>query len=806
MSLGESLSSAIRSSVTTPDGFVLSGYFIRTDVQRAFAWVVKISFSGTVLFNQTYGYNYWNYANSIIKTGSDDGFLLSGGTIDRSTGNVRQYGDAQIIKLDKAGNLEWVKSFGGIYTDFISASIYIDDDNFIFVGSSEVTATFKKDAYIVKTNRTGGVIWEKRLGGAEGNDDEAYAVTKMENFKGFTILGYTTKNDTEGPLLWAACFDYDGNLIWQKTYGAISSTIAYSKAQIISVNDSLFISASRPSTQGNDGLDILLLKTDSKGLPQWEKSYGGQKDDWVGSIIRTDTGLMMGCTSNSFSMRETNEAWILAVDFDGNPVINLMIGEIGSGLIWSVAKNETNYLVAGSKSSLINGWEIGYAAAINLPTCVPGQYHLLNGSCSLCPVGTWQSQPGMSSCIPCPIGMTGGKYGAITVSDCSSIIKEPILVPSTNPIEISQETTRNSLVSFFVIVIAILLIFIAVYLVKLLSTKNSNSQRIDKIIFYVWAISDVIVGGTNVFTDILYTIFSNFHNAYLFIFAIVFIILPFYLYFGYAVYACIQKDCKTKGIPQLGFSDQILIMIFPFNKYVEIRSNFKSANNSLVALVGAAFLGELKLMILFAGELFDTTQHITFHTQIIEAMFECVPQIIIQAVNSHRMNWSVIALISVCSSSISILYMICKAIILFISQPPEKTKTERISRIAAKVEIFQINPTSVKEQQNEEIIEGQVPSEPEKIQDTPKLMKDIIGESLKMPGEICGEKAKKVDENIVEMNTDECNISDRESVGKRQSVPKNKKPNIDQSENIDNSEEVQDNGIVGMWIKFNKKK
>lgn len=50
-------------------------------------------------------------------------------------------------------------------------------------------------------------------------------------------------------------------------------------------------------------------------------------------------------------------------------------------------------------------------------TCGPGSY-LVNGSCELCPIGTYQPNEGGRNCHSCPVDTSTKYVGAKVLADC----------------------------------------------------------------------------------------------------------------------------------------------------------------------------------------------------------------------------------------------------------------------------------------------------------------------------------------------------------------------------------------------------
>src|SRR5690606_32760909 len=78
-------------------------------------WIVKLSATGQVEWEKTYGGNFSDQLKSILLL--DDGYLIGGTSnstlsYDRQTENFG-LGDFWILKLDEKGKEVWQKSYGG---------------------------------------------------------------------------------------------------------------------------------------------------------------------------------------------------------------------------------------------------------------------------------------------------------------------------------------------------------------------------------------------------------------------------------------------------------------------------------------------------------------------------------------------------------------------------------------------------------------------------------------------------------------------------------------------------------------------
>ena len=293
---------------TQDGGYVIVGYsqsndFDATQNEGSYDfWMVKLTNSGVVSWEKSFGYTGSDKGYSIIQT-SDNGYLLSGvldvtasGGAGNSKAVLHAGGDYWAIKLDVSGNIQWTKYFGGSLNDTLSDAIQTTDGGFILVGSSDsadVDITNNKGTYdfwIVKINALGVLVWEKNYGGAE--IDEARGIVSSDDGN-YVIVGDTRSADVDvsqnsgSADLWLIKITPDGDLIWEKTFGGGSFDVGRA---IVKTQDSGFLIAGSSRSQDGDlsenhgQNDAWVLKINESGDIEWQQTLGGSNIDFSYSV------------------------------------------------------------------------------------------------------------------------------------------------------------------------------------------------------------------------------------------------------------------------------------------------------------------------------------------------------------------------------------------------------------------------------------------------------------------------------------------------------------------------------------------
>lgn len=316
---------------TNDGGFALFGFSKSSDNdvnENAGAqdfWVIKITSSGLISWQKTFGYSGADSGTSFLQT-KDSGYLITGVldvTASNGQGNSKRAqkhagGDIWAIKLNSSGELEWSKYYGGSFTDTPFGLVETNDDSFIIAASSDsndVDISNNKGSYdfwVLKISSTGVLIWEKNFGGSEVDEPRGISTTNDGNF---VIVGDTRSSDEDvssnngGADLWMLKISTEGNLIWEKTFGGSSFDVARSVSKTLD-NGFLISGNSRSLDSGfsNQGQnDAWVLKVDANGNKLWQKFIGGTENDFLFDAIQVNETSLIAVGESSSSTGDITE-------------------------------------------------------------------------------------------------------------------------------------------------------------------------------------------------------------------------------------------------------------------------------------------------------------------------------------------------------------------------------------------------------------------------------------------------------------------------------------------------------------------
>lgn len=323
-------------------------------------WVVKLNSTGALQWQKSLGGSDYDSAYSVSET-SEGGFVIIGNTESNNFDVTGHYGnfDAWVVKLSSAGNIEWQKTYGGSSTDYGLSIQQTTDGGYILSGSTFSTnGVFStgQGGWIIKINNLGVIQWQKKIGSFQ-----SYIYSVLQTNDG----GFIAAGTSNGPL---GNTDYhivklnsNGVIQWEKYYGGTSSESA---KQIQQTTDGGYIvigstnSSNTDVTQNNGSTDFWVIKLDSLGILQWQKTLGGSSHDYGDSIHQTTDGgfVVCGYTSSTNGMITGNHGyldyWVVKLNNLGNVLWQKALG--GSGDDQGISIRQTSddgFIVAGSTGS-----------------------------------------------------------------------------------------------------------------------------------------------------------------------------------------------------------------------------------------------------------------------------------------------------------------------------------------------------------------------------------------------------------------------------------------------------------------------
>ncbi len=238
--------------------------------------------------------------------------------------------------------LVWSRTLGGPDDDIGCSVRLTADGGYVVAGQTWSAATGSNDVLIVKTDALGIEQWRKTFDRFL-SDDLANSVWETAD-GGYVIVGSSDSHITPADA-WLIKLDSSGEKQWDKTFGGSGVDAGMFVQQTA---DGGYVMAGSTWSAVTASYDSWLVKTDASGSKQWEKTFGGSGPDDTYSVQQTTDGgyVLAGRTGSSGA--GGYDLWLVKTDASGDRQWDKTFGGPGFDVAYSVQQTaDGGYVVAG---------------------------------------------------------------------------------------------------------------------------------------------------------------------------------------------------------------------------------------------------------------------------------------------------------------------------------------------------------------------------------------------------------------------------------------------------------------------------
>ncbi len=300
-------------------------------------------------FNLTFGGGDRDRGINLIQT-RDDGYAIVG----YSSSGEADGEDIYLVRLDSQGKMLWARLYGGEGDDNGWDLLERADGGFIILGFTDSFGAGGVDMYLISTDADGEILWERTYGAA--GDEFGWSLAPAGD-GGYVLCG---QSDSFGAGMedgYLVRVDDTGEEIWSQTFGGPVEDRLFSIDQS---GDGGFILTGTTRSFGAGSRDVYLLKTDSSGDLQWMQTFGEARDD-VGHAVQgtADQGFIVTGYTRSFETANY-DTWLLKTNQDGIAEWQKFFGGPGDDrAIYGEQTTDGGYVFTGyTKSFDASGWDI----------------------------------------------------------------------------------------------------------------------------------------------------------------------------------------------------------------------------------------------------------------------------------------------------------------------------------------------------------------------------------------------------------------------------------------------------------------
>ncbi|MCH2235057.1 MAG: hypothetical protein MK078_12465 [Crocinitomicaceae bacterium] len=269
---------------------------------------MKFDSTGIFEWGQRFGGKSTESAYEVIEK-KNGGYILTG--VSRSYDENNTY-DIMIVSTRSDSSIEWEKVMGGYNDDYGTDLLELEDGNIMVTGYSYGYGQGADDVFLMKLKPTGDTLWTKIYAGDV--NEHSYSVSQADS-SGFLITGFT-KSFTNGNYdAYVLKTDLSGNLNWSYVY----DNDYHDRARTLEKTDDGYLVAGSYQTEENGTMDLMLFKIDYDGNLLWVKTYGTPLDEMANYMSLTEDGgtLIIG-SSNTDEMENGSDMIVIRTNEFGD--------------------------------------------------------------------------------------------------------------------------------------------------------------------------------------------------------------------------------------------------------------------------------------------------------------------------------------------------------------------------------------------------------------------------------------------------------------------------------------------------------
>ena len=286
--------------------------------------------------------------NILWQTGIEDGV---GGLIATSDNHILGSGSSDddhlvVMKFTPEGDIVWANQYGGDGKSVKGgATLELQDSSYVIAGETTGYGNGRSDAFVIKLNPNGSIVWQKTIG--DINDEHIYAATVTSKNTIF-LIGETSNPLTSYATPWLLELTADGTILWQKE---IPDSECYKFNSIIELQDGNFLAAGRAGGM----IPGCLLKLKDDGTIIWQKQVGESSYGEFMDVDETSDGTIIASGYKMKSGTTINDGWLMAFDIDGNVLWEKTYGKQDANLF-------TDIQILNSGQLAVSGYIYSFAS------------------------------------------------------------------------------------------------------------------------------------------------------------------------------------------------------------------------------------------------------------------------------------------------------------------------------------------------------------------------------------------------------------------------------------------------------------
>jgi len=316
---GEGYDWGVSMTVTDDNEYIIAGSTTSKGYGENTAYLAMADSKGILKWYQWYG-GFSDDRAEAVALSPDSGIIIAGVTksflletghkIDPNSGIPMDDYNVYVIKTNLEGVALWEKPYGDSLCVEWGTSISVFADGYMIAGY-QAANQFDDDFFFLKTDLDGDLAWQKSYGTADR--ERALSIDKTSD-GGFILGGYREKATSTERDAFLIKINADGDVLWENTQGAEEFNETVYSIMEAANGDILGVGVARPHVAASEEDLVYVIRMSAAGELLWENRYHQSGINEGRCIVEDPEGDLMICGQH-FS---DNAIHISKLDAEGN--------------------------------------------------------------------------------------------------------------------------------------------------------------------------------------------------------------------------------------------------------------------------------------------------------------------------------------------------------------------------------------------------------------------------------------------------------------------------------------------------------
>ncbi|MCP4633186.1 MAG: T9SS type A sorting domain-containing protein [candidate division Zixibacteria bacterium] len=241
----------------------------------------------------------------------------------------------------QAPDTAWTRMHGSDRDDYAYTVLQNADNSYIVGGTTWSGDETEFDAYLLKLDENGDIIWTNTFGVEEGE----FIYSMVEASDGGYVVAGMIGSTVDWRNAYIVKVDNEGDTVWSTTYPGSRNAVAH---YINRTSDGGYVVTGKQIVVGRNW-EVFILKLSQDGAHEWSNLFGGSNADEGHCIQQTaDGGYIIGGLTNSFGAG-SGDHYLIKTDGAGDLVWSQTYGRESFDAAYAVAQTpDGGYIIAGS--------------------------------------------------------------------------------------------------------------------------------------------------------------------------------------------------------------------------------------------------------------------------------------------------------------------------------------------------------------------------------------------------------------------------------------------------------------------------